>query len=64
MNNTIRATLIWSLGAVIFTLIGIYIALGSNGAWYSILSTVILLAAGLTFAVRAILSLRASDPNM
>lgn len=64
MNNTIRATLIWSLGAVIFSLIGVYIALSSNGVWYSIISAVILLLAGLTFAARAILSLRASDPNM
>ena len=64
MNNARRATLTWSLGAVIFSLIGIYVALGSGGAWYSVISAVILLAAGLTFAVRAILSLRASDPNI
>ena len=60
MNNTRRATLIWSLGAVIFSLIGVYIALSSNGAWYSIISAIILLLAGVTFAARAVLSLRAS----
>ena len=60
MNNTRRATLIWSLGAVIFSLIGIYIALTANGAWYSIVSAVILLLAGVTFAARAVLSLRAT----
>jgi uncharacterized membrane protein len=60
MNNTRRATLIWSLGAVVFSLIGVYIALSSNGAWYSVVSAVILLLAGTTFAARAILSLHAS----
>lgn len=60
MNNTRRATLIWSLGAVVFSLIGVYIALSSNGAWYSVVSAVILLLAGTTFAARAVLSIRAS----
>lgn len=60
MNNTRRATLIWSLGAVIFSLIGVCIALSSTGAWYSIVSAVVLLLAGATFAARAVLSLRAS----
>jgi hypothetical protein len=64
MNNTMRATLIWSLGAIIFSLIGVYIALNSNGVWYSIVSAVILLLAGVTFAARAILSLRAADSNI
>lgn len=64
MNDTMRATLIWSLGAVIFSLVGVYIALNSNGVWYSIVSAVILLLAGVTFAARATLSLRASDPNI
>jgi uncharacterized membrane protein YfcA len=64
MNNTIRATLIWSLGAVIFSLVGVYIALNSNGVWYSIVSAVILLLAGVTFAAKATLSLRASDPHI
>lgn len=61
MNNTRRATLIWSLGAVIFSLIGIYIALTSNGVWYSVVSAVILLLAGTTFAARALLTLRSSS---
>lgn len=64
MNDNLRATLIWSLGAVIFSLVGVYIALNSNGVWYSIISAMILLLAGLTFAARAILSLRATDPNI
>lgn len=64
MNDTLRATLIWSLGAAIFSLVGVYIALNSNGVWYSIISAMILLLAGLTFAARAILSLRATDPNI
>jgi hypothetical protein len=59
-----RATLVWSLGAVIFSLVGVYIALNSNGVWYSIVSAVIVLLAGVTFAAKAILSLRASDPNI
>jgi hypothetical protein len=61
MNNTRRATLIWSLGAVVFSLIGIYIAASSNGAWYSIVSVVILFLAGAAFAARAVLTLRASS---
>jgi hypothetical protein len=61
MNNTRRATLIWSLGAVVFSLIGIYITLTANGAWYSIVSTVILFLAGAAFAARAVLTLRASS---
>jgi uncharacterized membrane protein len=61
MNNTRRATLIWSLGAVIFSLIGIYIALNSNGAWYSVVSAVILFLAGAMFAARAVLTLRSSS---
>lgn len=64
MNNTMRATLIWSLGAVVFSLIGVYVALNSNGVWYSVASAVILLFAGCTFAVRGILSLRNSNPNI
>lgn len=61
MNNTRRATLIWSLGAVIFSLIGIYIALGSNGVWYSVVSAVILFLAGAASAARAFLTMRASS---
>jgi hypothetical protein len=38
--------------------------LNSNGVWYSIVSAVILLLAGVTFAARAILSLRTSDPSV
>jgi uncharacterized membrane protein YfcA len=60
MNNTRRATIIWSLGAVIFSLIGVSIALTSDGRWYSIVSAVILLLAGIVFASRALLSLRAA----
>lgn len=60
MNNTRRATLIWSLGAVIFSLIGVSIALTANGAWYSVVSAVVLLLAGATFAARAVLSLHAT----
>lgn len=61
MNNTRRATLIWSLGAVIFSLIGVYIALSANGVWYSTVSAIILLMAGAAFAARAVLCLRALD---
>jgi hypothetical protein len=57
MNNTRRAALIWSLGAVIFSLIGVCIALTASGTWYSILSAIILLLGGVTFAARAVLSL-------
>ena len=58
MNSTRRATLIWSLGAVIFSLIGIYLALTANGVWYSLLPAVILFLAGAAFAARAVLTLR------
>ncbi|WP_461189109.1 hypothetical protein [Arthrobacter sp. Z4-13] len=61
MNNTRRATLIWSLGAVVFSLIGIYIAVTANGVWYSVVSAVILFLAGAVFAARAVLTLRASS---
>ncbi len=61
MNNTRRATLIWSLGAVVFSLIGVSTALGSNGVWYLIVSAVVNLLAGIAFASRAVLSLRAAS---
>ncbi|MGA8787577.1 MAG: hypothetical protein WB535_01380 [Paenarthrobacter sp.] len=61
MNNTGRATLIWSLGAVIFSLIGVSAALTSDGRWYSIVCAVVLLLAGIVFASRAVLTLRAAD---
>jgi uncharacterized membrane protein YjdF len=61
MNNTRRATLIWSLGAVVFSLIGIYTATSSNGVWYSIVSAVILFLAGAASAARAFLTLRSSS---
>ena len=61
MNNTMRTKLIWSLAAVTFALVGVYIALNSNGVWYNIVSAVILLLAGVTFAVGAI---RASDSTI
>lgn len=58
MNNTRRATLIWLPGAVVFSLIGIYIATSSSGVWYSAVSAVILFLAGAAFAARAIVALR------
>ena len=61
MNNTRRATLIWMLGAVVFSLVGIYIALTSDGVWYSIASTVVLFLAGAAFAARAVSTLRSSS---
>jgi hypothetical protein len=61
MNNTRRATLIWSLGAVVFSLIGISIALRSDGVWYGIVSAVVLFLAGAAFAARAVLTLRSSS---
>ncbi|MGX1163479.1 hypothetical protein FBY31_4398 [Arthrobacter sp. SLBN-100] len=61
MDDTGRATLLWSLGAAVFSLIGVYTALSYSGAWYSIVSTVLLLLAGAAFAARAVVSLRASD---
>jgi hypothetical protein len=61
MNNARRAALIWSLGAVGFSLIGIYIALRSDGVWYSIVSAVVLFLAGAAFAARGVLTLRSSS---
>ncbi|NOJ64126.1 MULTISPECIES: hypothetical protein [unclassified Arthrobacter] len=60
MNNTKRATLIWSLGAVIFSLIGVYTALTSDGVWYLIGSAILLILPGAVFASKAILTLRAA----
>jgi hypothetical protein len=59
MNNTRRATLIWSLGAVMLSLIGVYTALTSDGVWYLVGSAAVLLLAGVVFASRAILGTRA-----
>ncbi|MET3173146.1 UNVERIFIED_ORG: hypothetical protein ABIB52_000974 [Arthrobacter sp. UYCu721] len=61
MKSTKRATLIWSLGAVTFSLIGASTALGSNGVRYLTVSAVVLLLAGIAFASRAIPSLRAAN---
>ena len=63
MNNTKRATLIWSLGAVIFSLVGVSTAVGSNGVWYLIVSAVVNLLAGIAFASRAVLSSRAANSS-
>jgi hypothetical protein len=64
MNSTRRALLIWSLGAVIFSLIGVSTALTSDGMWYLIVSAVALLLAGVLSASRAALSWRAmNQPN-
>ena len=62
MNETKRAMVIWSLGAVLFSLIGVSIALTSDGRWYQIVSTIVLLMAGAAFAARAVISLRADRP--
>ena len=66
MNNTNGATLIWSLGAVIFSLVGVYTALTSSGLWYQVATAVFLLLAGGAFAAKAVLTVRAnaeSGPN-
>jgi hypothetical protein len=60
MNNTRRATLIWSLGAVIFSLIGVYTALTSGGVWYLVGSAAVLLLAGVVSGSRAIPATRAT----
>jgi len=61
MNNSKRATLIWSLGAVIFSLLGVYTAITSRGTWYLVLSAVVLLLAGVVFASKAILIIRTAE---
>lgn len=61
MNNTKRAMLIWMLGAVVVSLVGIYIPLTSDGAWYSIVSAAVLFLASAAFAARAVLTLRSSS---
>ncbi|XAS65642.1 hypothetical protein ACOM2C_02315 [Pseudarthrobacter sp. So.54] len=58
MENTKRATLIWSLAAMMFSLIGVYTALTSDGAWYQVVTAVVLLLAGVVFAAKAILAAR------
>ena len=61
MENNKRATLIWSLAAVIFALTGVYTALTSDGAWYQVVTAVVLLLAGVVFASKAILTLRTTS---
>lgn len=61
MNNSKRAKLIWSLGAVIFSLLGVYTSMTSGGTWYLVLSAAILLLAGIVFASKAILTIRAAE---
>lgn len=61
MNNSKRATLIWSLGAVIFSLLGVYTAMTSPGTWYLVLSAMVLLLAGVVFASKAILIIRTAE---
>ena len=66
MNNARRATLIWSLGAVIFSLVGVSTAVGSNGVWYLIVSAGANFLAGAAFAARAVNTLpsaQASEPS-
>jgi hypothetical protein len=50
----------WSLGAVIFSLLGVNVALSSHGVWYSVVSAIILFLAGAVFAARAVLSVRSN----
>ena len=61
MENNKRATLIWSLAAVMFSLIGVYTALTSDGVWYQVVTVVVLLLAGVVFASKAILTLRTTS---
>ena len=61
MENSKRATLVWSLAAVVFSLIGVYTALTSDGAWYQVVTAVVLLLAGVVFASKAILTLRTTS---
>ncbi|MET3172826.1 UNVERIFIED_ORG: hypothetical protein ABIB52_000654 [Arthrobacter sp. UYCu721] len=64
MNKTRRDTLIWSLGAVVFSLSGVSSALTADGRWYLILGAILLLGAGVAFASRAILTARTvNDSN-
>ena len=61
MENSKRATLVWSLAAVVFSLIGVYTALTSDGAWYQVVTAVVLLLAGVVFASKAILTTRTTS---
>lgn len=54
MNNTKRDTLIWSLGAVLFSLIGVQAGLTASGKWYLILGTICHFVAAAAFAAKAI----------
>ena len=58
MEKTKRATLIWSLAAVMFSLIGVYTALTSGGTWSQVVTAVVLLLAGVVFGAKAILAAR------
>lgn len=60
MNNTMRATLIWSLGAVIFPFVGVSLALNALGVWYGIVAAVAFLLAGAACAAKVISALRAT----
>jgi CHASE2 domain-containing sensor protein len=52
--------LIWALGAALFALIGVSVALSVGGQWYSVLSAVILLVAAAVFAAKAVVTVRSS----
>ncbi|MCU1540009.1 MAG: hypothetical protein JWM01_956 [Arthrobacter sp.] len=58
MNKTRRDTLIWSLGAAVFSLSGVGSALTADGKWYLIIGTILLLGAGVALGSRAILTAR------
>lgn len=64
MNRARRDTLIWSLGAVVFSLSGVGSALTADGRRYMILGAILLVGAGVAFASRAVLTARTvNDSN-
>lgn len=49
---------IWALGAALFALVGVSVALSAGGQWYLVLSAVILLVAAAVFAAKAVVTAR------
>jgi hypothetical protein len=48
--------LIWALGAALFALIGVSVALTAGGQWYLVLSAVILFVAVAVFSAKAVVA--------
>lgn len=58
-----KSVLIYSLATIAFSIMGVISALTADGRWYYVVSAIVLLAGGATFAARAILASRDGDAD-